>query len=113
VRVPIALLENYDQPLPLPSPLMVERIKQVARDLDSDDWRVRDRAQSQILAVGPPAMSVLKQIQPTAPAETSQRIDLIISRLSSELEKRSGPTPASGGGGDVDGVDPSGKLIER
>jgi hypothetical protein len=113
VRVPIALLENYDQPLPLPSPLMVERIKQVARDLDSDDWRVRDRAQSQILAVGPPAMSVLKQIQPTAPAETSQRIDLIISRLSSELEKRSGPTPASGDGGDVGEIDRQGQPVLR
>jgi hypothetical protein len=66
---------------------MVNRIKQVVRDLDSSDWKVRDRAQSQILAIGPSVMSVLRKIQPTAPAEASQRIDLILHRLTLQLER--------------------------
>jgi hypothetical protein len=105
LRVPISLIENYDQPLPLPSPPMVQRIKQIARELDADDWRIRDQAQSKILAVGPPAMAVLKQIKPTAPAEAAGRIELIIQRLSEELESAINPAAAAAGVGDG-GVDP-------
>ncbi len=105
IRVPIALVDSYTQPLPLPSPPMVERIKRIARELDADDWRIRDQAQTQILAVGPPAMSVLRQIQPTAPAEAAQRIELIIQRLSSELDQPGGSTgagaPFDGPNGDI------------
>ena len=61
----------------------------------ADDWRIRDEAQSQILAVGPPAMAVLKQIKPTAPAEAAQRIDLILQRLSEELESANNPGNSS------------------
>jgi hypothetical protein len=95
LRVPIALIESYSQPLPTPSPNMVDRIKEVVRDLDSSDWKVRDRAQAQILAIGPSVMSVLRKIQPTAPAEASQRIDLILHRLMLQLERE------ARGGGDV------------
>jgi hypothetical protein len=106
IRVPIALVETYSQPLPLPSPPMVEQIKRVARELDADDWKIRDQAQTQILAIGPPAMSVLRQIQPTSPAEAAQRIELIIQRLSSELDQSGGSStgvgvPIEGANGNV------------
>jgi hypothetical protein len=98
LRIPIALIENYAQPLPLPSPPMVQRIKQIARELDADDWKIRDQAQSRILAVGPPAMAVLRQIKTTAPAEAAQRIELILQRLSNELDSASNPsTPTEPG----------------
>jgi hypothetical protein len=66
---------------------MIDRIKQTAHDLDSDDWRIRDQAQTQIIAIGPSAMSVLQKIRPAAPTEAAQRIDLIINRLSTDLEE--------------------------
>jgi hypothetical protein len=100
LRVPVALVERYAQPLPMPSESVAKQIRQIARDLDSDQWRVRDRAQAKILALGPPVMSVLKQIQPAAPAEASQRIDLIVARLAKELE---GPSANGGGPSDADG----------
>jgi hypothetical protein len=105
IRVPIALLDRYDQPLPVPSPPVIERIRQVAKDLDADDWKVRDRAQSQILAIGPPVMSVLSELRPKAPAEAAQRIEVILNRLSRQLEKAAlgtgmAPAPDDDGGDD-------------
>jgi hypothetical protein len=87
MSIPVALLAEYSQPMPIPSKPMVERIREIARDLDHEDWRRRDRAQSQIMSIGPSVMSVLKQIQPSAPAEASQRIDLMVHRLARQLEK--------------------------
>jgi hypothetical protein len=86
VSIPVALVEQYVQPMPIPSKPMVERIRQIARDLDNEDWRLRDRAQRQIMTIGPSVMSVLRQIQPSAPPEASQRIELMLHRLARELE---------------------------
>jgi hypothetical protein len=94
VRVPVALVENYRQPLPAPSPVMVAKIRAIVRELDAEDWRTRDTAQARLVAIGPPVMSVLRQLQPTAPAEAARRIELIVDRLSAELNKQSEtPTP--------------------
>jgi hypothetical protein len=86
IQVPIALVDVYRQPIPTPSPPMVERIRQMVRDLDAESWKTRDRAQVQILSIGTPALSVLKQLHATAPPEAAQRIALIINDLSAEVE---------------------------
>jgi hypothetical protein len=91
LRVPVALLENYRQPLPVPSPAMISKIRAIVRRLDADDWRTRDAAQAQLVAIGPPVMSVLRQLQPSAPTEAARRIDLILDRLSRELDTKSSP----------------------
>jgi hypothetical protein len=90
IRVPVQLIDHYAQPVPTPSDPVIRQIREVARQLDSDDWRTRDRAQSRLLALGPPVMSVLKQLQPTAPAEVAQRIDLIVIRLTRQVQSASG-----------------------
>ncbi len=87
IRVPVSLIDVYQQPLPFPSPLIIEQIRRIAKDLDADQWRTRDAAQTKLVALGPSAMSVLKQLRPGAPAESGQRIDLIMNRLTDELEK--------------------------
>lgn len=87
IRVPVSLIDVYQQPLPFPSPPIIEQIRRIARDLDADQWKLRDAAQTKILEVGPPALSVLKQLRPGAAAEAGQRIDLIMNRLTDELEK--------------------------
>lgn len=99
IRVPVSLIDVYEQPLPFPSPPIIERIRRIARDLDADQWKTRDAAQTKIMEIGPSAMSVLKQIRPGAPAEVGQRIDLIMNRLTDDLEKSVGvrsPAPAAG-----------------
>jgi hypothetical protein len=89
IGVPVALVETYRQPVPTPSPQVVERIEQMAHDLDDQSWPTRRTAQDRILAIGVPAIAVLKQLQPTARVEAAQRIALIIQQLSQELEKKS------------------------
>jgi hypothetical protein len=102
ISVPISLIDVYQQPLPFPSPPVIRQIHQIARDLDADLWATRNSAQAKLLRIGPSAMSVLKQIRPGAPAEAAQRIDVIMNRLTDELEKSvtvSSPVaPAVGGG---------------
>ncbi len=87
LRIPIALVEEYHQPLPQPSPKIIQRIHQVARDLDADEFRQREWAQEQILSIGPSVLSILKQIQKTAPPEAVRRIEVITLKLTRELEK--------------------------
>jgi hypothetical protein len=85
VKAPVPLVREYLQALPQPSELVTRRIHAIAKDLDADEWNVRERAQSQILSIGPPAISVLKQLRPGQPAEARQRIDLMLQALSLEL----------------------------
>jgi hypothetical protein len=88
IGVPVALVETYRQPVPTPSPKVVERIELMARDLNDASWHTRRTAQDQILSIGVPAIAVLKQLQPTARVEAAQRIALIIQQLSQELETK-------------------------
>jgi hypothetical protein len=94
IGVPVALLDTYTQPVPTPSPKIVERIEQMAHRLDDQSWHTRRAAQDQILAVGVPAIAVLKRLQPSAPLESSQRITLIIRQLSEDLEAKKVPPGA-------------------
>lgn len=88
MNVPVALVQEYQQPQPAPSAQMVERIKAVVADLNADDWRQRDRAEAALTAMGPVAISILKKIRADQPPEAQQRIDSIVK----ELEKqRDGP----------------------
>jgi len=95
IPVPVPLLADYRQPLPAPSPAMIGRIRAIARQLDADDWRTRDAAQAQLLAVGPPVLSVLRELRPTAPVEAAQRIAQVVDRLSRQLDQNT-KTPPTG-----------------
>ena len=82
---------------------MIKRIRAIVRQLDAPDWHTRDAAQSQLVAIGPPVMSVLRQLKPGTPTEAAQRIDLILDRLTDELNTKSAP-PAVLPGGDPLGI---------
>jgi hypothetical protein len=58
-------------------------------------WKTRQAAQDAILALGPPAMSVLESLRPDASPETSQRIDVILNQLTDELDRATTPSPPS------------------
>ncbi len=57
---------------------VVNRIKAIVVDLNADDWKARDRAESQLTAIGVPVIGVLTELRPTQSAEAQQRIDLVI-----------------------------------
>jgi hypothetical protein len=81
---------------------MIRRIRAIVRQLDADDWRTRDAAQAQLVAVGPPALAVLRQLRPTAPAEAAQRITQVLDRLTQQMDQ-TGKTPPTLGTFDTSG----------
>ena len=87
MRVPVALVEEYAQPLPEPSPKVSDQIRTIANQLDSDDYSIRERAQSDILAIGPSALSILKVLRKSAPPEARGRIEVLTQRLVREIER--------------------------
>lgn len=88
VQVPLALVEEYSNPHPLPSPRMIERIKAVVAELNAEDWKQRERAEAQLISMGPAVIKVLQEMSASQPPEAQQRIDSILKAL----DKTSGPS---------------------
>jgi hypothetical protein len=76
---------------------MIKRIRAIVRQLDAPDWHTRDAAQSQLVSIGPPVMSVLRQLRPDTPTEAAQRIDLVLDRLTADLNKNTAPSSIDDG----------------
>ena len=103
VKIPVALVKEYGNPEPLPGKEMIDRIRAVVLELSHADWRHRDRAAAQLLAVGPPAASVLKSMRDGQPPEAQRAIDELLTRF--EESKRSGKGPAHAPpAGDLPGI---------
>jgi hypothetical protein len=81
VEVPVALIQEYVQPLPSPSSAMIERIKAVVAELNAEDWRQRDRAEAQLISMGVSVMAVLRELRADQPPEAQQRIDTVLKQL--------------------------------
>jgi hypothetical protein len=100
VKVPVALLSEYQQPSPAPADQMVDRIKATVKELNAEDWKVRDHAEATRVAMGPVAIGVLKELRPSQPPEAQQRIDSVIKELEKQRDAApkatSGPKPAAG-----------------
>jgi len=90
MKVPVALVVKYEQPQPQPSTQMIDKIKEVIADLNADDWKKRDRAQGQLVSMGPVAAGVLRKLRDAQPPEAQQRIDAVLK----ELEKAKGDKTA-------------------
>jgi hypothetical protein len=101
IDVPVSLLGEYNQPLPRPSPPMVEKIKSLATDLSADDWKQRDQAEEALTALGSPVIGVLRDLRPSQSPEAQERIDAIIKSLSTG----SGEKSAAGSDEHQDGND--------
>jgi hypothetical protein len=78
VTVPVALVQQYDQPEPQPAASMVERVKQAVAGLNAEDWKQRDRAEADLTEMGPVIAPVLKSLRAAQPPEAQQRIDQIL-----------------------------------
>jgi hypothetical protein len=79
---------------------MVDRIKATVKELNAEDWKVRDHAEATLVAMGPVAIGVLKELRPSQPPEAQQRIDSVIKELEKQRDAApkatSGPKPAAG-----------------
>lgn len=83
MKVPVALVEQYVQPRPQPSPAVMQTIKALVAGLDAEDWKARDAAQEQLIAMGTIVIAPLKQMKPSQSPEAQQRIDIILKRVES------------------------------
>lgn len=90
--VPVAIVQQYVQPLPQPSAAEVERIKAAVADLDADDWKQRDRAQAVLMEMGPAVCGELNKLRSAQPAEAQGRIDAILDQLN-KIKKAASATP--------------------
>lgn len=71
VKVPAALVTEYNQPLPQPSPGVIEKIKAIVADLNAEDWKQRDQAEAQLISLGQAVVGVIKQMHRPSPQRRS------------------------------------------
>jgi hypothetical protein len=93
VKVPVALVKEYAQPQPTPPAQAIARIKAVVAELNADDWKARDRAASQLAALGPGSAGVLKTMRDGQPPEVRQRIDQILAAFQRDAAASPSPRP--------------------
>jgi hypothetical protein len=93
IKVPVALVQEYLQPRPAPSPAVIDSIKQLVLELGADDWKKRDQAQEKLVLLGPASISTLRQLRDRQPPEAQQRIDLILKRLEKPSESKPAAPP--------------------
>ena len=114
IKVPIGLLHQYDQPLPQPSAIMVEKIRKlVETDLSNEDWHVRDRGRAQLLSMGPAVGPVLKQIRATQSPEAQKTIDMILAELSKQRKSDKGAATSGPAAGNANPAAADQMIIEN
>jgi hypothetical protein len=94
MQVPVALVEEYTQPAPQPSDAMIGKVKEQLAQLNADDWKARDRAETHLVGMGPIVAGTLKQLRGSQTPEAQQRIDSILKQFEKQAETR----PVAGGG---------------
>ncbi len=78
IDVPLALLDEYSNPAPLPSEPIIQKVKETVALLAADDFKQRDAAQESLTAMGPVIAGELQDLRPTQAPEAQQRIDAIL-----------------------------------
>jgi hypothetical protein len=92
MKVPVALVEEYNQPAPAPSEAMTKKVAELVGELNADDWKARDRAEARLVGMGDAIAGTLKQLRGAQAPEAQQRIDSILKQLGSKPDA----TPSSG-----------------
>ena len=75
VKIPVPLIESYSQPQPQISSTTSEKVKSIVALLSADDWKQRDQAQNQLIAMGSAIAGTLRQMRAAQTPEAQQRID--------------------------------------
>jgi small nuclear ribonucleoprotein (snRNP)-like protein len=96
MKVPVALVADYSNPRPAPSAVVAEKIKSIVKDLNAEDAKVREQAESQLTAMGSVVIGMLKELRPAQSAEGQQRIDGVMKAIEKQTdEKKKSPAPAA------------------
>lgn len=90
VKVPVTLLSSYSQPQPVPSTGVSDKIKALVAELGAEDWKQRDRAESELVQMGAVVAGMLKQLKSTQSPEAQQRIDSILKQVEKENKPAGG-----------------------
>ncbi|MDB5327377.1 MAG: hypothetical protein JWM57_2946 [Phycisphaerales bacterium] len=90
LTVPAAALRDYDNPSPFPAAGVVEKINAAVKLLNSDDWKTRESAETELTAGGPSIVGVLQNLMADQPPEARDRLTAILKSL-----KKDSPTPPS------------------
>jgi hypothetical protein len=84
MKVPVALIEEYQQPSPQPSDAVIKKVKALIADLNADDWKARDRAETSLVGLGPMIVGTLKELRGGQNPEAQQRIDSVLKQLAAK-----------------------------
>jgi hypothetical protein len=93
VSLPVPLIDAFSQPSPMPSAQMLEKIKAVVQQLNADDWKARDQAQADLVAMGNTIVPVLKKVREDQGPEAQQRIDAILKQFEKPGSAKPQPAP--------------------
>ena len=74
---------------------MVQRIQEIVKALNDEDWHARDRARAQLMSMGPSVSGVLKQMRDNQPPEAQKTIDIILAELEKQRKAEKGPGSTS------------------
>ncbi|MEZ0264422.1 MAG: hypothetical protein ACAI43_06825 [Phycisphaerae bacterium] len=81
VKIPIALVEEYTQPLPKPSAAIVAKVTALVAELNADDWQARQKAQEKLVQMGSMVAGVLRELKAGQPEEAQSRIDQVLTAV--------------------------------
>lgn len=98
MKVPVALVEEYNQPTPQPTEAMIKKVRDTLVELAAEDWKARDRAESALVGMGPVILGTLKDLRGGQTPEVQQRIDSVLKQLEKQREKEGATKPAGTSG---------------
>ena len=81
VSIPVGIIADYACASPQPKSAVADKIKALVAQLNADDWKQREEAEKNLLAIGTPIVSTLKDLRAAQPPEAQQRIDSIVKQL--------------------------------
>ncbi len=85
IDVPVAAIQDYENPQPFPAGGTVERANAAIARLSAEDWKDRETAESQLINMGPSVISVLEAARDTASPEVQQRLNGLVTRLRKDV----------------------------
>ena len=97
LKLPLALLQSYQQPQPSPGKETQQKITELVKELSNADWKARDRAQQGLVAIGPAATGSLRRAREGAEGDVQARIDAILKELEKQRVKPAAKAPAKPG----------------
>ena len=102
MTVPIALIAEYNQPLPKPSAQMSKHIDDLVAQLGVNDWHLRNAAMEELKAAGPVVIDKLRKARPTQSPEGQHRIDTILNSFPVIQQSTTQPTASAPANGHAD-----------